>query len=497
MNTLPHRPVPPFCRNTSRVRRQGRLFLLLLMMLISLTSGEARAQGEIDITQSGNTIISGSTFDFGSVGVGTPVTRTFTIRNTGNFQLGVSGISKTGTNANNYSYTNPGNGTILANSTTTFTLTFTPSAAGTRIATFNITNTDSNENPYVIRVTGTGLIVPEIAVSQSGANMTDGFSTVNFGSVNIGITANRTFNIRNNGLADLTGLSLSLSGGSAWSASTLNVNSLASGLFTSFTVSFAPTSSSSSTASLTIFSNDADEGSFTISLTGTGVVPIMTVEAPAGTPLFDGGDTVTIPAPVGGSAQRTFTIRNVSGGSLTGLALTLDGAGAADFVTGSLPTPTLAASEVMTFTVTFNATALADSVATLHIASDQAPGDAFDINLTGSGVNLPDLGDEDGDGAANMLEKATGNDPFVAGPHPGVLVKNGNILELTFNRRSASLSEVGLSVEWTDELSDTWTVLDISAASLLDDNGTLQLVRYSFPAGSTGRRFVRIRATRP
>lgn len=44
-----------------------------------------------------------------------------------------------------------------------------------------------------------------------------------------------------------------------------------------------------------------------------------------------------------------------------------------------------------------------------------------------SAKTLPqDPGDEDGDGAANLLERATGSDPLVAGPHPGDLVKTGS-----------------------------------------------------------------------
>lgn len=492
----------PLARHPQTIHRSatGKLFLLLLLLLAALSSGDARAQAEINVSQGGNNLSSGNpgdTIDFGNVDIGSPPrSLTFTIRNSGNIVLGVSGITKSGANPGNFSYTNPLTGSITANNSTTFTISFTATQAGVRNATFNITNTDSNENPFIIYVTGTGVAAPEIAVTQAGVNMEDDVSTVNFGNVNIGITATRTFTIRNSGLANLTGLSVSLSGGSAWSSTQLTVSSLASSQSTSFTVSFEPVSASSSSASLTIYSNDANESSFTISLSGAGVIPIMIVEAPAGTPLIDGGDTIAFAAPVGGSTQRTVTIKNVSGSPLTGLAVTLDGAGAGDFAAGSLPASSIVASGVMTFTVTFTPPGPGDSSAALHIASDQAPGDPFDINLIGTGLELADLSDEDGDGALNMLERAAGTDPLVGGPHPGVLVKNGASLEMTFYRRDSLIGVIDLTVEWSDDPAGAWNTVDTSFASLLDDDGTLQTIRYIFPAGSTGHRFVRLRATR-
>ncbi len=478
------------------IGEEGGILLLLILLLLAVSGSTVRAQAEINISQGGSDLFSTGTYNFGDVNVGIPETRTFTIRNSGTAALMVSTFQKTGTHAANYSYTGAANATILAGNSTPFTITFTPSAAGTRNATISITNTDGDENPFVINLTGTGVAVPEIAVSQSGVNMTDGLTTVNFGNVNIGLTSRRTFSIRNAGLAGLTGLRVSLSGSSAWAVTSLSVSSLASGSSTSFTVSFTPVATAPSGASLAIFSNDADENPFNISLAGTGIVPLISVEQPDGTPLFDGGDVITMTSPAGGSAQRSFTIRNVSGGILSGFAVSIDGPGAPDFVAGALAAASLAPDEAMVFLVTFTPQAPGDSMAVLHIDCDQTPGDPFDIGLTGSNVELGDLGDEDGDGAANLLERATGSDPLVSGPHPGDLVKNGSDLVMTFYRRKSMIGEAELTVEWSDTLSGVWTTVDISAAFLLEDDGTLQQLRYTFPAGYSGYRFVRLRVTR-
>jgi hypothetical protein len=131
----------------------------------------------------------------------------------------------------------------------------------------------------------------------------------------------------------------------------------------------------------------------------------------------------------------------------------------------------------------------------LHAGANEVFGNPFDITLTGEGTALSDTGDADHDGTANMLEDATGSDPLTPTPPPGTLVKSGGTLEFTFNRRTAALAATPLTVEWSDGLTDTWTTLDDSTLTLLNDDGVLQTVRYTLPAGA-GRRFVRLRATR-
>jgi hypothetical protein len=49
---------------------------------------------------------------------------------------------------------------------TSFTVTFSPSAPGTRTATLSLANNDANENPFNLTVSGTGVAIPEISIEE-------------------------------------------------------------------------------------------------------------------------------------------------------------------------------------------------------------------------------------------------------------------------------------------------------------------------------------------
>jgi subtilisin family serine protease len=67
----------------------------------------------------------------------------------------------------------------------------------------------------VLTVTYTPVTVPEIEVEHSGVSVVDGFSTIDFGSVAIGVSAERTLTVRNIGTVALSGLSISITGSHA------------------------------------------------------------------------------------------------------------------------------------------------------------------------------------------------------------------------------------------------------------------------------------------
>ncbi len=98
--------------------------------------------------------------DFGPADINlATVTRTFTILNTGSLSLTISNPTITGINASEFSISaNPATLTIGAGSSTTFSVTFNPSAVFTRSATINIVNNDSDENPYTFSIQGSGLL---------------------------------------------------------------------------------------------------------------------------------------------------------------------------------------------------------------------------------------------------------------------------------------------------------------------------------------------------
>src|SRR5262249_50877836 len=91
--------------------------------------------------------------------------------NTGAGVLNLSGTPKVavgGANAVDFTVTlQPTSPVAATNGTTTFQVTFDPSAAGLRSATLSIANDDSNENPYDFSIQGTGINATTYTVNSS------------------------------------------------------------------------------------------------------------------------------------------------------------------------------------------------------------------------------------------------------------------------------------------------------------------------------------------
>jgi autotransporter-associated beta strand protein len=109
-----------------------------------------------------------------------------------------------------------------------------------------------------------------------------------------------------------------------------------------------------------------------------------------------------------------------------------------------------------------------------------------------------DIFDANKDGEVNLMEFATGQNPNAATRAAIGVVKNGATLEFTYTRANAALSDgVTFTPEWSDTLAvGSWSSAGVTE-QILSDNGTLQTVRASFPAGSAARRFVHLKIYRP
>jgi uncharacterized delta-60 repeat protein len=121
--------------------------------------------------------------------------------------------------------------------------------------------------------------------------------------------------------------------------------------------------------------------------------PEIVVEQPAGNNLTDGSSTVDFGrlALDGGRATCWFRVRNASTATLTGLAVSLDGVNASEFSLGPLEATTLGPGGSTTFTVQCLPTAPGLRMAAIHIASNDADENPFDIALTATGVTAPQI----------------------------------------------------------------------------------------------------------
>lgn len=115
---------------------------------VSIADGDA-TPGTADHTDFGSALVTGAT-----------VVRTFTIQNLGDASLTLSGTPKvvvSGTHAADFTVTALPTSPVVAGGSTTFQITFNPSASGTRTATLTIPNDDTDEATYDFAIQGFGV----------------------------------------------------------------------------------------------------------------------------------------------------------------------------------------------------------------------------------------------------------------------------------------------------------------------------------------------------
>lgn len=113
----------------------------------------------------------------------------------------------------------------------------------------------------------------------------------------------------------------------------------------------------------------------------------IAVEQPAGSVLVDNTAKKSFGTVVVGQtgAHRTFTIKNPGTANLSRLNITVNGLDPADFSITPLAVTTLAPGNSTTFKVTFKPSSIGFRSAAIHIRSNDANENPFDIKLTGSG----------------------------------------------------------------------------------------------------------------
>lgn len=132
---------------------------------------------------------------------------------------------------------------------------------------------------------------------------------------------------------------------------------------------------------------------------GIDSTPKLALEQPVGTTVASGSTVSFGRVSVGGNGTLTFNLTNTSNTSLTGVAVTKGGSGAADFSIVASPGATLLPGSSTSFVVRFAPTSAVFSMAGLQIISNDADEDPIDITITGSGVT----------GAAQITSPANGS----------------------------------------------------------------------------------------
>jgi hypothetical protein len=344
--------------------------------------------------------------DFGgAVASSGSVIHTFTIANTGNQALSLSGsplvlLSDT----TNFSIVTQPAASVAASGSTSFQVKFMPTAAGPFTATITVDSNDTLTSPYVITIQGTGL-APQVGVTGNSVTIANGDMTpsvtdgTDFGSASVaGSSVTETFTIHNPGTAplNLTGSPLvQLGTPGSFSIFTQPSATVAAGGSTTFQVRFAPITGGLLTSTVAIANNVSGASPFDFVIQGTGIGPQIGVLGNS-TPIAngdttpsatDGTDFGNVLLPVAGGVTRTFTIAN--GGnqalSLTGSPL-VQLSDTTNFSVVLNPSPSVSAGNSTTFQIYFSPTAAGLFSSTVSISSDDASASPYFFTIQGTGV---------------------------------------------------------------------------------------------------------------
>jgi hypothetical protein len=261
---------------------------------------------------------------------------------------------------------------VAVSATCTISVTFSPSASGSRTASVQITD-NAADSPESVSLSGTG-VAPAPTVSLSPTSLS-------FGSQLAGTTSTaQTVTLTNSGTAALsiTGISVGGTNGGDFGQTNNCPASLAINASCTISATFTPTATGSRTASVQITDNAAGSPQ-SVGLSGTGTAPAVSLSS---TSLSYSSQLIGTP-----SSAQSVTVTNNGTAPLSITSIALGGANAGDFSqTNTCPNPpaTLAVNATCNISVTFKPTAAGSRVASVQI-TDNALNSPQAIGLTGTG----------------------------------------------------------------------------------------------------------------
>lgn len=248
---------------------------------------------------------------FASAMVGTSSTLSLTVTNSGNADLNFSSLPIAGAAAGDF--TRGGScavGTPVAPAATcTVSVTFVPTAAGTRLAALTLNSDASNNAAWNVALSGTATPIPAPVATLSTTGWTPPFE---FGSQTVGgLYPNRTVTLTNTGTAPLVISAVTVDGTGFSHANPGNCPaSLGEQLSCNIDVSFAPTAVGSFNGSVKVLSNAAGSPAVAL-LHGNGTV--AAVASLVWDPLETAYDFGSLQ--VGAiSGTKSFTLKNAGPG---------------------------------------------------------------------------------------------------------------------------------------------------------------------------------------
>src|SRR5438105_39673 len=310
---------------------------------------------------------------FSSVVGATSAAQTITLTSTGNNTLNISNISITGVDAGDFAQTNNCPSTLSVSQSCTISVTFTPTATGSRSASVTITDNAAN-SPQSVALGGTGQAAAAPAVTLNPTSLTFGNQAVTTTSSPQAIT------LRNVGTASLSISSIALSGTNSGDFAQTNncptgSNTLAVNASCTINVTFTPTARGARGGTLTVSSN-APGTAPSVSLSGTGIAPVASL-SPTSLTFATLRLTTT-------SAAKSVTLSNTGDATLHITSIAVTG----DFAQTNNCSSTLAPGASCTVSVTFTPRMTGTRTGTLTVSDDASNASPQSTSLRGTGVDF-------------------------------------------------------------------------------------------------------------
>jgi len=416
---------------------------------ITITSSASNPSLSIALSGTGTQAglsVSPASFNFGSVADGQTKSETFTVTNTGTASLTISQIGESGGAFSVSGLATPA--TIPAGGTTTFSVLFDPTTAGSLTGSVSITSS-APSSPTAVALSGTG--------TAAAPSLTASPTSLSFPSIAVGNSGTQTVTITNNGTASATISAVTVNAKDFSSSGIAAGLTIGAGQSAAMSVVFSPSASENITGNITVMSAQGSTAVVTVS--GSGIQPALTI-----TPSSANFGNVTIGSP----STQPIQLTNSGTATLTITGVTASGTG---FSTSSLSLPiSLAAGHSSSFNVQFSPASAGAASGSVTVASN-APNSPATIPLSGTGV-AQSLTLSFNPTSLSFGNVNTGSSSTL--PVTATNTGNGNvqITQISENGTGFSLTNAGTPVTLTPNQTMTFSVV-FSPTTAATDSGTV------------------------
>jgi len=323
------------------------------------------ATSSTSLTSAPIVTLSPSSLTFSTQAIGTTSgAKTVALKNTGTASLTITSIGIVGTNAGDFAQTHTCGSSLSAGASCSISITFKPTASGTRTAVLS-TSDNAAGSPQKVSLSGIGTTAKVSPTS------------LNFGTVALGNTSSsKTVTLTNVATTTLTISGIAITGTDAGDFTQTHTcgSSLAPGASCGFSISFKPTASGSRTSALSVSDNAAGSPQ-KVSLSGVGTTAKLSPTS------LNFGQVV-----IGNtSSDKAVTLTNVGTTTLAISSISITGTNAEDFAESNSCGSSLAADASCSIHVTFKPTASGTRTAALSV-TDSASGSPQAVSLSGDGI---------------------------------------------------------------------------------------------------------------